>query len=64
MTFNPPYDDSISTFEDWTTSDRETGDVVTAIVRITGGEYEGTYYLTTEQIEQLNNMRGQQDPAV
>ncbi len=64
MTFNPPYDDSISTFEDWTTSDRETGDVVTAIVRITGGEYEGTYYLATEQIEQLNNMRGQQDPAV
>ena len=64
MTFTPPYDNTITTFEDWTTSDRETGDVVTAIVRITGGEYEGTYYLATEQIEQLNNMRGQQDPTV
>ena len=64
MTFTPPYDNTITTFEDWTVSDNKTGDVVTAIVRITGGEYEGTYYLATEQIEQLNNMRGQQDPAV
>lgn len=40
MTFTPPYDNTITTFEDWTVSDNKTGDVVTAIVRITGGEYE------------------------
>lgn len=64
MTFTPPYDNSITTFEDWTTSDRETGDVVTAIIRITGGEYEGTYYLTDEQIEKLNNIRGEEGPVI
>ena len=37
--FTPPYDNTITTFEDWTVSNNKTGDVVTAIVRITGGEY-------------------------
>ena len=51
-TFTPDYANGISTIETWISFDA-TEAKIKGIVRITGGENEGTYSLTEEQINSL-----------
>lgn len=51
-TFTPTYANGISTIETWISFDA-TEAKIKGIVRITGGENEGTYSLTEEQINSL-----------